>query len=291
MRQPPAMFAAMTVLVFGASSQIGAYLLPMLRRRGVTVHALGRDPPPAADGVHWHRGALPDAVPAVPGCEGILCFGPLEALAGWLSRQAVAPAPALVATSSMSIASKGDSPSPDERAVVERLHAGEAGVRRECERLGMAWTLLRPTLVYGAGRDRSLTPIARRARRWRVFPLPRADGLRQPVHAADLADAAWRALRTPAARGRVLELGGGERLRAGEMFARVRASLPVATLPLPVGAAALALAARLAPRVRGPVSRLQRDLVADNGPIEAVLGVRPRGFAPDAAAWDPAAPR
>ena len=49
----------------------------------------------------------------------------------------------------------------------------------------VAGTIFRPTLIYGTGRDRSLAPIARFARRWRVLPLPvGARGLRQPVHAA-----------------------------------------------------------------------------------------------------------
>ena len=55
---------------------------------------------------------------------------------------------------------------------------------------GIACTVFRPTLIYGAGTDRSLAPIARFARRWRVLPVPLgANGLRQPVHARDLAAA------------------------------------------------------------------------------------------------------
>lgn len=280
----------MPVLVFGATSQIGHFLLPRLRREGVDVHALSRGAHAAVAGVHWHRGALPDRVPALPAMDAILGFGPLDGLAHWLSTLPRPPAGAAVATSSMSALSKQHSPLAEDRALSEALRRNEAAFRRECERLGMAWTLIRPTLIYGAGRDRSLSPIARRALRWRVFPLPRARGLRQPVHAADLADAAWRALRTPQARGRIFELGGGERLPARTMFARVRASLPVATLPLPLGAVPMRVLALAMPAARGAIRRLDHDLVADNRDAEAVLGVRPRGFAPDAGCWGLAAP-
>lgn len=282
------------VLVIGASCQVGHFLLPLLGSRGVEVHAASRQPRSGPEGVTWHRAGLPDAMPALAGVDGIISFGPIDALAGWLSRLHERPAAALVATSSMSVLSKRDSIEEGERALVARLAAGEQGLQRECARLGMAWSLLRPTLIYGAGMDRSLSPIARAAMRWRVFPLPRAEGWRQPVHAADVAEAAWRALCIPGASGRVFELGGGERLRAAEMFSRLRDSLPRPTLRLPMGRAALALLARLLPAARGPVSRLGSDLVADNAQVREVLGLEPRPFAPDAAMWiapGPGAPR
>jgi hypothetical protein len=60
-------------------------------------------------------------------------------------------------------------------------------------------------------------------------------------------------------------------------------------LPLPVPRLATSIAQRLLPGLRGPLSRLDRDLVADNGELERVLGIGPRGFAPDAATWLPVA--
>src|SRR6185437_9192860 len=113
-------------------------------------------------------------------------------------------------------------------AACSRRHdvvAGRAAPAAACRgRRRVAWTILRPTLVYGAARDKSLTPLARRATRWRVFGLPAGSGLRQPVHAADISAEVLRAL-DGGARGRVLQIGGGERLTASAMFERVRASL------------------------------------------------------------------
>jgi nucleoside-diphosphate-sugar epimerase len=166
-----------------------------------------------------------------------------------------------------------------------RLHEGEAAVARACERRGIAWTILRPTLIYGAGRDRSLTPLARHAMRWRVFGLPAGSGLRQPVHAADIAQAVVRALDGNAA-GRVIPIGGGERLPASEMFARVHASLPVRAFPLRVPAPLIRLGARWVPPMRGALARLQQDLVADNGELERLLGVHPRPFRPGPECWE-----
>lgn len=273
------------VLVIGASCQVGRFLLPLLRAEGVEVHAASRRERPRAAGIAWHRAELPAGMPGPFPYDGILSFGPLDALAQWLSTLDSRPAGGIVATSSMSVLTKKSSADPAERLLVERLEAGEQALQRECGRLGMAWSLIRPTLIYGAGLDRSLSPIARRAMRWRVFPLPRGLGWRQPVHAADVAEAAWRALRTPAAHGRVFELGGGERLRAGDMFARVRESLPRRTLGIPLGRPVLGLLAALLPAARGPLSRLDSDLVADNRQVHEVLGVSPRAFVLDARMW------
>lgn len=273
-----------TVLVLGASSQLGHFLLPGLVATRVRVLALSRDPQPATPGVEWLRGALPRPPSIAEGAASICSFAPLDALAEWLDSGALPRLERVVATSSMSADSKQASPVAHERAIARRLHTGETALAQACARRGVAWTVFRPTLVYGAARDRSLTPLARRAVHWRVFALPAGTGLRQPVHAADVALAVQVAL-DGAAAGHVIPIGGGERLPASRMFERVRASVPVRTMPLRVPAPLVQLGARLLPSLRGPLSRLDQDLVADNGELERLLGVRPRGFAPDRGCW------
>lgn len=273
-----------TVLVLGASSQIGHFLLPKLVDAGACVLALSRRAQPAIPGVGWLQGELPRPPAQADAASSICCFAPLAALADWIDSGAMPRLQRVVATSSMSAESKRASPVAAERAMSQRLRDGEAALARACRQRGIAWTVLRPTLIYGAGRDRSLTPLARRAVRWRVFGLPAGSGLRQPVHAQDLALAVVHAL-DGAATGRVLPIGGGERLAAGEMFARVRASLPVSTLPLKVPAPVVRAGARCLPLLRGPLTRLAQDLVADNADLERLLGVWPRAFHPDRGCW------
>lgn len=272
------------VLVCGASSQIGYFLLPALVRAGARVLALSRRAQTRVDGVEWLQGALPKPPARAGDVESVCSFAPLAALAGWIDSGGARRLRRVVATSSMSAESKQASPVAGERALSQQLRDGEAALARACERRGVAWTVLRPTIIYGAARDRSLTPLARRAARWRVFGLPAGSGLRQPVHAADVALAVEHALDGGAA-GRVLPIGGGERLPAAEMFARVRASLPVRTCPLHVPASLIRLGARVVPSVRGPLTRLEQDLLADNTELQRLLGVRPRGFQPNAACW------
>ncbi len=275
----------MTVLVIGGSSQIGYFLLPRLRAGGEPVVALSRAPQPAQDGVKWLRGSLPGAMPSLPSLSAIISFGPLQALADWLAQAPPVGAPRVVATSSMSAETKRDSVVAAEREISRRLRAGEVALAAACARHGYAWTVLRPTLVYGAGLDRSLTPVARRALRTRLFPMPAGRGLRQPVHADDIAQAVLAALECPAAAGRILSIGGGERLLYPEMFARVRRSLPRATVAVPLPAWLLRLAQRVWSPLRGPLSRLDSDLVADNDELQRLLHVQPRPFRPEGTMW------
>ncbi|RUL62379.1 NAD-dependent epimerase/dehydratase family protein [Dyella dinghuensis] len=275
----------MTVLVFGASSQVGHFLLPMLGTRGENVVAISRSARSPQENATWMTGHLPDNMPRVDGISAIFCFGPLQSLAAWLNSVALPLAPRVIVTSSMSAETKRESEVPAERAMSQLLRDSEQAFADACARHGSEWTVLRPTLVYGIGLDKSLTPIAQRAMRLRVFPLPNGRGVRQPVHAQDLASAALAALETPASSGKILPIGGGERLPVGEMFARVRRSLPVDTLPIPLPAWSLRVARHGVARLRGPLSRLDADLIADNTQVTQLLGVHPRPFRPDAECW------
>src|SRR5690606_38010483 len=198
--------------------------------------------------------------------------------------------PRVVAFGSTSVEVKRASADEHERDLAARLAAGESGVFAGAAARGAAATVLRPTLVYGAGADHTLTRVARLARRWRRFPLPAdATGLRQPVHVADLADAALAACGALAAHGRAYALPGGEALPYREMVERVLATLEpparVAALPPPLFRALLA-SARAMGIARGlggaALDRMREDLVFDAAPARRDCGYAPRPFRPAA---------
>lgn len=275
----------MTIVVFGGTSQIGRFLLPCLIARGESVLAFSRQPHAPQAGVEWLQGHVADApLPSIK-VSAVICMGPLVGFDDWLARNDLSSRPRVIAISSMSAQSKLDSELRHERELAQSLRDAEAKLARICERHGSAWTIFRPTLIYGVGMDKSLTPIARRAMRTRVFPLFGGKGLRQPVHAQDIALAILAALDHREASGYVLPMGGGERLSVHEMFVRVRASLPVFTLPLPVPMPVLRVARYFLKQMRGVVARFQVDLTADNRELERRLGVKPRGFQPGPDTW------
>jgi nucleoside-diphosphate-sugar epimerase len=276
-----------TALVFGASGQIGAPLLERLGDAGWRVLAVSREARSDAPGRHWLQGdfarmpALPAAVDAIFSC------GPLDLFARWYEAAGLR-CPRVVAFGSTSASTKQDSGDDAERELARRLLGAEARLHAAAEARGAAATLLRPTLVYGAGRDATLTRIAAMARRWGRFVLPtRADGLRQPVHVDDLAAAALAACEAQAAHGRAYDLPGGERLPYREMVARVLACVEprpaLHTLPMPVFLSLLRLAqARGIAGGLGPgaVARMREDLVFDAAPAARDFGYAPREFRP-----------
>ena len=283
-----------TALVFGASGQIGGALVERLLHRGWRVLAVSRqaraDQADVGDGaLSWLHGEL-DAPPVLPGqVDAIFSCGPLDAFARWYAGTAVMAAQ-VVAFGSTSAQTKAGSADAAERALAARLLAAERTVLETAASRGAAATLLRPTLVYGVGRDANLTRIATLARRWGRFPLPRgASGLRQPVHVADLADAALACLGNPAAAGKVYALPGGEQVAYREMVVRVLACLepPPPLVELPPALFTLAgRVAALAGRGTGLVAmfgRMREDLVFDDAPARRELGHAPRLFRPDAA--------
>ena len=279
-----------TALVFGASGQIGMPLLDRLRDDGWRIYAVSRQPRPEQPGLVWLPGDLDrvDGLPPHP--QAILSCGPLDLFARWYAGTSLR-APRVVAFGSTSIEVKRGSADAEERDLAARLREGERVLFEAAAAHGAAATVLRPTLIYGSGRDRNLTRIADIARRFGRVVLPRgAHGLRQPVHAHDLADAAFRCLDVEAAYGRTYALPGGETLAYRDMIARLLAVLdPPAKLhevPGPIFNAILAGAHALGFALdfnEAAVVRMRSDLVFDPGDAQRDFGYAPRGFHPTAA--------
>jgi len=281
-------------LVFGATGQIGFPLLGLLQNAGWRVTALSRSEQSDEPGLEWLRGELPTAQGLPARVDAIFSCGPLDGFASWYAQSTI-ESPRVIAFGSTSVEVKRGSADAEERDVARRLREGEETVFATTTRRGATATLLRPTLIYGAGRDATLTRIAQLASRWGRFPLPRdANGLRQPVHADDLAAAAFACVNTPATQGQTYALPGGETLSYREMVARVLACLKpppkLIELPSPMFNAALFLA-QLTGRATGlgeaAVRRMRSDLTFDIGPAQRDFGYAPRAFHPRAQMFQP----
>ncbi len=170
--------------------------------------------------------------------------------------------------------------------MAESLTRAEDSVASTCARLGIAYTIFRPTLIYGVGRDRNVADIARFAKRFGVFPiLGRGLGLRQPVHAADLAQACMLAMNSSATFNQIYNLSGGETLTYQEMVERVFQALGkparIVRIPEPLFRIAIHFARQIpAYRHLKPemASRMGRDLCFDHTAAEQDFGYSPRPF-------------
>jgi nucleoside-diphosphate-sugar epimerase len=283
---PAGLDLASPVLVLGATSLIGEFLLSRLNAAGVEPMALSRRPP--SDDVCWVDADLsdPNLAEELPQVGTVFSLSPI-----WLLPQALPALKArglsrLVAFSSTSRFTKQDSPEASERAVAAALAAAEDQVAAFCAAHGVAWTILRPTLIYVEGRDCNVSRLAGLIRRFKVLPLSGAGGgLRQPVHAEDLAVGALAAAGAAAARDKAYDLTGGETLTYRTMAVRVFEGLGrrPAILPLPpwLFRLLLTLARPFYPGATAAMGdRMAQDLTFDDSPARRDFGWAPRNFRP-----------
>jgi len=279
--------------VLGASSLVGAGLLPLLRRDGWRVTAWSRRAGHVAqEGVTWQvlpNPGLPETPVPSGGAAKIpfwFCVAPIWVLPAyfpWLEAQG---ARRVVVLSSTSRFTKDNSSDSEEQAVARRLQEAEMQVQAWGERHGVEWVILRPTLIYGFARDKNITEIVRFIRRFGFFPLfGKAKGLRQPVHAQDVAGACAAAMAGEGAANQAYNLSGGETLSYRDMVARIFGALGrrprVLSVPLWAFRGAIAVL-HLLPRYShwsvAMAERMNQDLVFDHGDAARALSFRPRQF-------------
>jgi len=310
-----------SIIVTGATGLVGHYLLPLILQRGFGAQAISRRPrpqpgigaqtgapkkdeaeprrsAPTADdrATHWIQADLdgPWTEAGAAGARGgwlgpadcLVHAAPIWLLPPWLPRAADAGVRRLVAFSSTSRFTKQGSGSPKERETARRLAEGEEAVQEACHGRGIRWTILRPTLVYGGGRDRNVSDVARFVARFGFFPIAgRGTGRRQPVHGADLAAAALDVLDHPATFDRAYDTPGGETLTYAEMVSRIARGVGrtprIVHLPLPLLRRTLATAScfpGLGHLTRDMADRMDEDLVFDLAPARRDFGYDPRPF-------------
>ncbi len=257
--------------VIGAGSLVGGHLLSQLGAAGWKA-------------LSWKKGVTRPEGAAAPVADWI-SLAPIWTLADYFGLFEAVGARRVVALSSTSVWSKADSDDPEEQVLVARLRLGEAQLQAWGGHQGVDWVLLRPTLIYGGGEDRNVSEIARLITRFGWFPLwGGGHGLRQPVHAADVAGACVAALTAPVA-GQTYALSGGETLPYRHMVLRVFEALgrPPRLLPVPLWLFRLVLVPlHLVPRYRhwrlAMARRMGQDLVFDHQPAVRDLGFAPRPF-------------
>jgi nucleoside-diphosphate-sugar epimerase len=232
---------------------------------------------------------LPERGAALVGFEAatvVIHAAPLWLLPHWLPAFAELGVRRLIAFSSTSRLTKESSRDARERATAARLAEAEEEVTATCQRRQIRWTIFRPTLIYGGGRDRNVSDIARVIARFGFFPIAgEGRGLRQPVHAEDLAAACLAALENRATFERTYEMPGGETLSYADMVCRVGRGLDrtprLVHLPVRWLRGALRVAswlpgyAHLTPEM---ADRMNEDLEFDAKRARQDFGYSPRPF-------------
>ena len=278
----------MRVHVTGGSGFLGTHVVPLLVAAGHEVTALARSAAAAAKVTAAGAAAIPGDLDDPGSLDAAFADSGATALVN-LASLGFGHAPAIVAAAEEAGMTRGVFVSTT--AVETTLESRSKAVRLAAEDTVRAstldWTILRPTMIYGAAGDRNMARLLRLVRTAPVVPLPGGGRrMQQPVHVDDLAAAVVAALTAPAAVGQVYDIAGPEPLSlrqvvlaAGDAVGR-RPRL--VDLPL---APAIGLARayeRVAPHPRLKAEQLQRlaeDKVFDITPARRDLGYSPRSFA------------
>jgi uncharacterized protein YbjT (DUF2867 family) len=276
------------LLVTGGSGFLGGYVLEEASRRGHEVVALARSETAAAavakQGAQPLAGDLddPDRLTDVFSAAQCTSLLNIASLGFGHARAIVAAARAAGIDRAVFVSTT---------AVTTRLAARSKRVRLDAERRiresGLKWTIVRPTMIYGAPGDRNLSRLLAALARVPVLPVPGGGRhLQQPVHVADVADAVLSAVAEPATAGAIYDLAGPEPLPFAELLRISASAVGSRTRFVPVPLAPLVAAARCYerlsahPRIRAEqIQRLAEDKAFAIGDAARDLGYEPRPFA------------
>jgi nucleoside-diphosphate-sugar epimerase len=194
----------------------------------------------------------------------------------------------VVCISTSSIYTKLNSVDARERELIHSIKDAEGQLSRVCRDRHLPMVLLHPAMIYGCGLDQNLSLVARLIRRFHFFPVAgRAGGLRQPVHAADLADLLLTLVQAPQLNGFSSPVGGGSILSYRQMVEKVFVAMGISPRILPVPPAMLMACTRLLGRLPGLrslnpgfVLRQNLDQVFDDSVLKAQFEFSPRAFEP-----------
>lgn len=281
----------MKLLLTGATGQVGSFLLQRLKDLEIESIAVSRQLQVPRFDEKWVVCDLlhDDPFSKAGEVDAWIHAGLLTLTLPWLESAARAGIKRLVSFSSTSVFTKMDSSNDAERELIGSIREAEGDVAEHCKRLGIHWTIFRPTLIYGRGTDQNISFIMDMIRRFGFFPMA-GDGsaLRQPVHADDLAQAALGVLTQGSAFDCSYNLSGGETLSYREMVTRIFESLNrqprIVSINPAVYKCAIAIMKQMLPRYAfvqaSMVDRMSMDMVFDHFDATEDFGYNPRPFQP-----------
>jgi uncharacterized protein YbjT (DUF2867 family) len=170
-------------------------------------------------------------------------------------------------------------------AILTKLAVSSKPVRERGESLvrnsGLAWTILRPTMIYGTPGDRNIARLIRFVERSPLVPVPAPNALQQPIHVEDVASAVAAVLDRPVTIGQTYNISGREPLTLQRLVREVADGLGRSRMIVPVPLwpvkATLSAWSRIA---RPPITVEQIRRVEEDKSFAYSDAARDFGFAP-----------
>ena len=215
-----------------------------------------------------------------------ITLSPIARLEPYFKSFEAAGAKRIVVLSSTSIFTKPHSSDPADQHLAQTFLESEQKLQRWAENAGIEYVILRPTLIYGLGKDKNICEIMRLIRRFGFFPLlGEARGLRQPVHCRDVAQACVSALSSPNAANHSYNLSGQEVLSYRSMVLKLFEALgrKPRLIPIPIGLLKLGVALlRVIPRYHSwsfaMLERTNQDMIFEHEDARRDLDFNPQAF-------------
>ncbi len=285
-----------TVGVFGASSMVGLYVLNLLSNSDYQVIAFSRSQQNidvmSAQFPSIHCLLLDASSPIKINNHQYrkiikwIYLAPVWTLLDHLDLLDKFEAKRLVVVSSTSRFSKKDSKDNNDIALVERLTIAEEKIKAWALQAKVEWIVLQPTLIYDPGKDKNISEIIRFINRFGFFPLlGQANGLRQPIHASDVAEACCQVLERDSVKNASYTIAGGETLTyremVGKIFMQIDKPKRILSFPLNLFRCVIYLL-KVFPQFKslsiGVVLRMNQDMSFDNTRAETDFGFSPKPF-------------
>lgn len=282
--------------VLGATGHVGLAILSLLENEQIEVWAFSRKieqtgfkPFVGANSVGsitWKPVNSIDSLCKQQSVPYWISLAPIRALPAYFDAIKSSGAKRIVVLSSTSRFTKHHSSDPSDQALAQSFIDSETALQDWAETNGIEFVILRPTLIYGLGKDKNICEIIRLIRRFGFFPLlGDSKGLRQPVHCQDVAAACLAALRSENAANHSYNLSGAEQLSYRDMVGRIFQALKLKPRFFKAPVFLLQVAVKLLhliPRYRtwsfAMVERMNKDMVFDHQDAAQDLDFRPRPF-------------
>lgn len=278
--------AKQQVLVLGGGSLVGKYLLPLLAEAGYRGYVVSRKK--TDTGLHFAwlpTNEVQDASWHLHDRAVIISLWPIWLL-GPIMPQFLG-ASQLITLSSTSLFGKAGSLDKQELELVKKISAAEEVVRVNSETFRIPYTILRPTLIYDCISDQNITFMAKIIKRFGFFMVSgEAQGLRQPIHAQDVAQAVVNSIGNKEAYNKSLNIIGGETVTYFTMIRRVAESLgrPIRIFSFPTfflkNLLRVVRAMGLTTLSPSLFDRMNQDLAYNGDESVKILKVTPRDFNP-----------
>jgi GT2 family glycosyltransferase len=275
------------LLIAGVSNQIGLCLIKNLVNSDIKFKAFYYNNPINfySKNIDWIQANFANDLLDLKHVDAsvLIYTSPIWLLPNLLKKLNHANLTRIICFSSTSVFTKSTSENNYESELANKLKNSEAEIIKICVSKNIKYTILRPTLIYGLGIDKNVTSIVKFIKKFKCFLVyPPANGLRQPVHANDLAITALKIINNNVCFNQSFNLGGMEQLSYNQMLLRIFALLnmkprifKLSFLPILLNFAGKFLGKGINSSI---AKRMNKDLIFDNEIPSNIFNYKPRAF-------------